>query len=65
MYTHDSDAEGESCNRVLECSACRRRRQVRVLVMDGVGGANDFEGRTSLTGVVRTAGNGEKAFTDA
>lgn len=56
MYTHDNDADGESCSRV---NSWRRRRQARELVMDG---ANDFERRTSLTGVVRTDGNGEKAF---
>lgn len=65
MYTQESDADGDSCNRVLVCSARRRPGQVRVLIaMDDGGGANTWEGPRCLIGVVRTNVNGENDVTD-
>ena len=64
MYTQESDADGDSCNRVLVCSAWRRRGQVRVLIVMDDGGANTLEGPRRLIGVVRTDVNGENDVTD-
>lgn len=64
MYTQESDADEDSCNRVLLCSAWCRRGQVRVLIVMMDGGANTLEGPRLLIGVRRTDANGENDVTD-
>lgn len=64
MYTQESDADGDNCNRVFVCLARRRPGQVRVLIAMDDGGANSWEGPRRLIGVVRTDSNGENDVTD-